>query len=84
MLKSPSAGSLTVVLMRVMTFCELIVASTRYLPSIVIATTWTFSGCDDVAVAAFLELLPAPERDGIRARQPRRLDEPGGFSHRSS
>ena len=29
----------------------------------------------DVAVAPFLELLPAPERDGIRAGQARRLDE---------
>ena len=44
MLKSPSTFSFTVVLMRVMMFWLLMVASTRYFPSTVMPTTCTFSG----------------------------------------
>ena len=75
MLKSPSTFSFTVVLMRVMMFWLLIVASTRYFPSIVMATTCTFSGETTLPSRPFLELLPAPERSGVGARHPRGLQE---------
>jgi hypothetical protein len=50
------------------------VASTRYFPSIVIATTYLF-GLDDLAVPPFFDLFPAPQGDRIGAGQSRRLEE---------
>ena len=76
MLKSPSTFSFTVVLMRVMMFWLLMVASTRYFPSTVMPTTCTRSGDDDVAVAALFDLLPSPQRFRVGARHARRFQKP--------
>ena len=84
MLKSPSAGSFTVVLMRVIWFCELIVASTRYLPSMVMATTCTFSGETTLPSRPFSSCSHRQNATGLAPGIRAALRNPGGFSQRSS
>ena len=75
MLKSPSAGSLTVALMRVIWFFELIGGVDAVLAEHRDRHHVDLLRRDDVAVAALFDLLPSPQRHGIGARHPRRLEE---------
>ena len=84
MLKSPSAGSFTVVLMRVIWFCGLIVASTRYLPSMVMETTCIFSGITTLPSRPISICSQRQKALGLAPGNRAALRNPGGFSHRSS
>ena len=84
MLKSPSAGSFTVVLIRWIWFCGLMVASTRYLPSIVIDTTCIFSGRTTLPSRPISICSQRQIALGLAPGRRAALRNPGGFSHRSS
>ena len=53
-------------------------ASTRYFPNMVIATTCIFTGATTFPSRPLLELFPPPEGDGIGAGQTSGLDEARG------
>ena len=84
MLKSPSAGWLTVVLMRWIWLRELMVASTRYFPNMVMATTCTRSGTTTLPSRPFSICSQRQKAIGLAPGSRAALRNPGGLSHRSS